>query len=206
MEIKRNPGYTQITPLSQISMANIAKLTTEFNLAFIERNTIELNLKNVNFVSAAGMRLIINSLQESKKQNIPLSITNISAYVETVFKSTGLLETFTANIKTNRGKDMTITKNTTPELTTLTVEGRVDTTTAPELQTTLIKAIEETKNTILDFDSVAYVSSAGLRALLAGEKQSKKVGGEMKIINANKEVYEVFAMTGFSDILNIATK
>jgi anti-anti-sigma factor len=206
MEIKRNPGYTQITPLNQISLSNIPKLTTEFNLAFIEKTTIELNLKNVNFVSAAGMRLIINSLKESQKQDVPLTITNVSAYVENVFKSTGLLELFTKNITTDRGNEMTITKNTTPELTTLTIEGRIDTTTAPELQATLIGAIEETKNTLLDFNTVAYVSSAGLRALLAGEKQSKKVGGKMEIINANKEVYEVFTMTGFSDILNIKTK
>jgi anti-anti-sigma factor len=98
---------------------------------------------------------------------------------------------------------MTITKTTTGDAAVLTLAGRLDTTTAPDLQVELIPAIAESKKIILDFSAVNYVSSAGLRVLLAGQKEAKKRSVTLKLTGVIDEVMEVFNMTGFSDILTI---
>ena len=96
---------------------------------------------------------------------------------------------------------MTVTK--TLEGTTLTaaVEGRLDTTTAPELEASL-SDLNDVENLILDFEKLEYVSSAGLRVLLALQK-AMKVKGSMVIRNVNDTIMEVFDITGFADILTI---
>jgi anti-anti-sigma factor len=98
---------------------------------------------------------------------------------------------------------MTITKNQTADKLSIALEGRLDTTTAPQLQTELIPAFDTVKYIELDFKNLDYVSSAGLRVLLVGQKTAKAKNGKMVIINASSEIKEVFEMTGFSGILNI---
>lgn len=88
--------------------------------------------------------------------------------------------------------------------TTLNVElvGRLDTTTAPELENSLRENIESLTALTFDFSKLEYISSAGLRVLLFAQK-TMNTQGEMVIINANDEIKEVFDITGFSDILTI---
>ena len=88
------------------------------------------------------------------------------------------------------------------ENTTIEIVGRLDTTTAPSLEKTINEDIEETKNLVLDFKGLEYISSAGLRVLLSTQKKMKQVGG-MKLINVCESVMEVFEITGFADILTI---
>ncbi len=85
----------------------------------------------------------------------------------------------------------------------LALEGRLDTTTAPQLQGVLIPAFGEAEEITLDFSELAYVSSAGLRVLLMGQKEAKRTGGSMTLCGVSEDVMEVFEMTGFADILNI---
>ncbi len=98
---------------------------------------------------------------------------------------------------------MTINKVQEDGKFTLVIEGRLDTTTAPQLQEVLIPTLDESKDVTLDFKGLAYVSSAGLRVLLMGQKQAKKTGGAMKLQNVSEEVMEVLEMTGFADMLTI---
>jgi anti-anti-sigma factor len=84
---------------------------------------------------------------------------------------------------------------------TLLLDGRLDTMTAPQLEPELLGLIGEQKNIALDFEKLVYVSSAGLRVLLAGEKLAKKEGGSMTLKNVSADIMEVFEMTGFADIL-----
>ena len=93
-----------------------------------------------------------------------------------------------------------IKKNT--EDTVIEVVGRLDTTTAPSLDKTISEDIGDTKNLVLDFKGLEYISSAGLRVVLNAEKKMKKIG-TMKVINVCEEVMEVFEITGFADILTI---
>ncbi|MCL2689129.1 MAG: STAS domain-containing protein [Chitinispirillia bacterium] len=86
---------------------------------------------------------------------------------------------------------------------TFAVTGRLDTNTAPEFQPVLLAALSEEKQVELDFKEVEYVSSAGLRVLLLGEKTAKTNNAALIIVNPSKEIKEVFDMTGFSDILKI---
>jgi anti-anti-sigma factor len=86
----------------------------------------------------------------------------------------------------------------------LSLTGRLDTVTAPKLQEVLADAISSAEKVELDFAGVDYVSSAGLRVLLVGEKSSKAAGKAMTLKNVSQEVMEVFEMTGFSGILTIA--
>lgn len=86
--------------------------------------------------------------------------------------------------------------------TVVEIVGRLDTTTAPSLEKTLNEDMGETKNLILDFKGLEYISSAGLRVLLATQKKMQQIGS-MKVINVVESVMEVFEITGFADILTI---
>ena len=82
------------------------------------------------------------------------------------------------------------------------LEGRLDTTTAPELERALKDDMDGLTELVMDFSKLAYISSAGLRVLLSAHKDMSKKGG-MKITNVNEIVNDVFDVTGFSDILTI---
>ena len=84
---------------------------------------------------------------------------------------------------------------------TLTLEGRLDTATSPQLQDVLPSAFDEAKEVILDFAGLAYVSSAGLRVLLMGQKAARAKAASMTLHNVSDDIMEVFEMTGFTDIL-----
>ena len=96
--------------------------------------------------------------------------------------------------------NMTKTQNGT-ELT-IALEGRLDTTTAPELEQALKQDLEGATALTLDFSRLEYISSAGLRVLLAAHKIMIRKGG-LKVTHVNEIVNEVFEVTGFSDILTI---
>ena len=98
---------------------------------------------------------------------------------------------------------MNIIKTKDGDTLILALEGRLDTTTAPQLQEALIPEFEQEKNIRLDFRNLAYVSSAGLRILLLGEKTAKGKGGKMSLVNVSAEILEIFEMTGFSDVLSL---
>ena len=97
---------------------------------------------------------------------------------------------------------MTIEIKRTAEETTIEIVGRLDTTTAPELDKTINEDIADVKNLVLNFKGLEYISSAGLRVLLGAQKKMQKIG-TLKLINVREEVMEVFEMTGFADILTI---
>ena len=92
------------------------------------------------------------------------------------------------------------TKNDTS--LTIALEGRLDTTTAPQLEQELKAALPGVTSLTLDFSALDYLSSAGLRVLLATQKVMNKQG-EMVIRGVNETIMEVFEMTGFIDILTI---
>lgn len=85
------------------------------------------------------------------------------------------------------------------------LKGRLDTTTAPRLESALKEQQEGIRHLEMDFAELEYLSSAGLRVLLSAFKEMKKREGTMIIKNVNDEVMEVFTITGFTDILTIET-
>ncbi len=97
---------------------------------------------------------------------------------------------------------MNIEKTTNGNELSITLIGRLDTTTAPELEAELKKSIGGVEKLILDFASLEYLSSAGLRVLLAAQKVMNKQG-EMIVRNVNETIAEIFEVTGFADILTI---
>ena len=82
------------------------------------------------------------------------------------------------------------------------VEGRLDTTTAPELEESLKDELDNASELVIDLKDLDYISSAGLRVLLACQKQMMKQG-KMTVTNPNDVISEIFEVTGFSDILTI---
>jgi len=84
----------------------------------------------------------------------------------------------------------------------IAVEGRLDTTTAPQLEENVRSSIDGISSLVFDFEKLEYISSAGLRVLLAMQKIMNKQGS-MTIKNVNETVMEVFEVTGFVDILTI---
>ena len=84
----------------------------------------------------------------------------------------------------------------------LAIEGRLDTTTAPQLEAELKQSIGGVEKLVMDFAALEYLSSAGLRVLLAAQKVMNKQG-EMVVRNVNETIAEIFEVTGFSDILTI---
>ncbi|MBR4236353.1 MAG: STAS domain-containing protein [Clostridia bacterium] len=97
---------------------------------------------------------------------------------------------------------MTITKAQTQNGLELSLEGRLDTMTAPELEAEISKALPGADSLVLDFAKLDYISSAGLRVLLSAHKQLSAKGG-LRIVHVNDIVQEVFEVTGFADILTI---
>ena len=97
---------------------------------------------------------------------------------------------------------MNIAKTENSKVITLALAGRLDTTTAPNLEAEIKALPSDTEKLVLDMTSLEYISSAGLRVLLAAQKQMGKSGG-MAIRGANDTIMEVFTVTGFVDILNI---
>ena len=85
---------------------------------------------------------------------------------------------------------------------TLALEGRLDTTTAPELEAVVKSELEGIQSLTFDLASLDYISSAGLRVLLSAQKIMNKQG-EMTVKNCSEELMEIFDVTGFSDILTI---
>ena len=84
----------------------------------------------------------------------------------------------------------------------IALEGRLDTITAPQLESEIRSSINEVTELDFDFKDLTYVSSAGLRVLLSAQKIMNKQG-KMTIRNANEDIMDIFEVTGFIDILNI---
>ena len=98
--------------------------------------------------------------------------------------------------------DRDIRQELTDERLTRAVSGRLDTTTAPELDAALKEALPGVKELVLDFSALDYISSAGLRVLLSTQKIMSKQGS-MKLTGVNEGIMEVFEITGFAGILTI---
>ena len=96
------------------------------------------------------------------------------------------------NIITERNNGTTVIK----------LEGRLDTTTAPELEKTINDEGEALINLVIDFKGINYISSAGLRVLLSAQKKMN-IQGSMELVNVCEDVMDILEMTGFADILTI---
>ena len=83
----------------------------------------------------------------------------------------------------------------------LKVSGRIDTNTSPELEAEL--KLDDVKEVVFDFSGVEYISSAGLRVLMAAQKAMMACGGRMAVANPNAMVRDVFDMTGMSGVFTI---
>ena len=98
-----------------------------------------------------------------------------------------------------------MTINNLKEGTTLTmaIEGRIDTQTAPDLQNAVETSTEGITDLVLDFTNVVYLSSAGLRAILASQNLMEQKGGTMVIRGAAKNIKDIFKVTGFDTFLTL---
>lgn len=97
---------------------------------------------------------------------------------------------------------LNITKEKSGSALNVALEGRLDTTTAPELESELNGNLSGVTDLNFDFAKLEYISSAGLRTLLSAQKTMNKQGN-MVIRNSSDEIKEIFDVTGFSDILTI---
>ena len=97
---------------------------------------------------------------------------------------------------------MDIIKNLDGNKLVIALEGRLDTSTAPNLEAELKSSLDGVEELVLDFTKLEYISSAGLRVVLGAQKTMSKQG-QMKLTGVNDEVMEVFEITGFVDILTI---
>ena len=98
---------------------------------------------------------------------------------------------------------MNISKNYEDKKLVLAVEGRVDTITSQELEQSINEEIGNFNSLTLDFEKLEYISSAGLRVLIATQKKLKKEDVPLEIINVNETIKEIFRMSGFDKILKI---
>ena len=96
--------------------------------------------------------------------------------------------------------DMQLTQN--GSALTIALKGRLDTMTAPELETKLKDALDGIEELTFDLEALEYISSAGLRVLLSAQKTMNRQGS-MKVLHPNEIISEIFEVTGFTDILTI---
>jgi len=97
---------------------------------------------------------------------------------------------------------MNINKTAEGSFLKIKVDGRLDTTTAPQLEEELKASLDGVTELAMDFADLEYISSAGLRVLLSAQKTMNKQGS-MKVQNVNETIMEIFDITGFADILTI---
>lgn len=97
---------------------------------------------------------------------------------------------------------LNINKTVENNTASVSLEGRLDTVTAPELEKALMELIPNLTELKLDFTDLDYISSAGLRVLLAAQKAMNKQGS-MTLTHVNEAVMEILEVTGFTDILTI---
>ena len=100
---------------------------------------------------------------------------------------------------------MTITKTQENDTLTLNLQGRLDTTTAPQLEGEL-GALDGVKNLVLDFEGLEYISSAGLRQVAAASRKAREMGASFQIIHAGCEVMSIFKMTGLDRKFSVTGK
>ncbi|MBQ7064206.1 MAG: STAS domain-containing protein [Firmicutes bacterium] len=97
---------------------------------------------------------------------------------------------------------MTIEKFRDGDKMTIALEGKLDTTTAPELEAEWMDVRESVSELVIDLEKLEYMSSAGLRAMLVMQKYMMQKGG-MKVVHVNEIIMEIFEITGFTTILDI---
>ena len=97
---------------------------------------------------------------------------------------------------------LNITKNVENGKAVFKLEGRLDTVTSPDLETEFREIAESLTDLTFDFEGLEYVSSAGLRVLLAAQKVMSRQG-TMRVIHVSEAIMDIFDVTGFSDILTI---
>ena len=97
---------------------------------------------------------------------------------------------------------MTIEKKLNGTELTIVLTGRMDTVTAPQLEAELKDCLNGVNSLRFDFSALDYLSSAGLRVLLAAQKRMNQQGS-MTLLGVNETIAEIFEVTGFSDILTI---
>ena len=97
---------------------------------------------------------------------------------------------------------MTVEKKMDGNILTLNLSGRLDTTTAPDLEKVIVSELPGIQKLVLDLADLEYISSAGLRVLLMAQKSMSQKDG-MDVLHPNELIMEVFDVTGFTDILNI---
>ena len=98
--------------------------------------------------------------------------------------------------------EMNIYRTLNEDELTLSLEGRLDTLTAPELENEIRNGLTGVEKLVFDFEKLEYISSAGLRVMLLAQKIMSRLGG-MRVVNANDTIMEIFEVTGFRDILTI---
>ena len=98
---------------------------------------------------------------------------------------------------------MAINKNETNDSITIALSGRLDKLSSPELEKAMKEEVAKKKNIIFDLKDLTYISSAGLRVLLATEKENKVNEKNTTIINVNSDVMDIFVVTGFVYMLDI---
>ena len=97
---------------------------------------------------------------------------------------------------------LNIKQKTNGNTLTVVLSGRLDTTTAPELEKQLKDSMGGVEALVIDMETLEYISSAGLRVLLSAQKVMNRQGS-MTVTHVNETIMEIFEVTGFSDILNI---
>ena len=98
---------------------------------------------------------------------------------------------------------MNITKKAEGEALTMALEGRLDTTTSPQLDEALDVSLEGIRDLTLDLSELTYISSAGLRVLLRAQRKMNGLRGRMLVTGVSDSIMEIFEITGFSEILEI---
>ena len=97
---------------------------------------------------------------------------------------------------------MEIKKELNEKELVITLKGRLDTMTAPELEAELKTSLDGVEKLVIDMAELEYISSAGLRVLLSAQKTMNRQG-EMVVRNANDQIKEVFDLTGFNELLTV---
>ena len=96
-----------------------------------------------------------------------------------------------------------ISTETTGTSITISIEGVLDSSTSPKLETVIENNLKDVKEVCFDLTKLEYMTSAGLRAILVAQQEMDRIDGYMVVKNVPDEVMVVFSATGFANLLNI---
>lgn len=200
MKITKNKQGTslRIAVDDRLDISTAPELEKVLNESLDDVTDLTLDFDKLEYISSAGMRVLLSAYSTMSKKG-SMKIVNVNAIVKEVFDLTGYTDALPV---LERETVLQMTEKWDGTRLVIALEGRLNVSTAPELEKKLKESMGNATELTLDFEKLDYITSAGLWVLVSAHKAMSGKGG-MKIIHASETVRQILDMGGFASLLTI---